>query len=310
VIKINKIITIIIFAFFFITNSNGAIKDSLFATVGGKAITNSDIVTEIKVLLIISGKSFSEDKRDRIQTTAVQGIIKRKIKEIEIEKYNFSKYNEADLDKELNSLAENLGLDLDTLKSIFETNKIDFSHIVNQLKIELLWNGLIFEIYKNKLSINIDEIDEQLKLIETKKEIEEYLISEIIVKPSEDEINTQVEKIKNRIINEGFENVALDISISETAIKGGDLGWINTNMISKQIRTKILSTKVGEISEPILLPQGILIFKVNDIRKKEHTVNLEDVKNQLVNAEKTKILNMHSLQHYDNVKRSISINYY
>jgi len=81
-------------------------------------------------------------------------------------------------------------------------------------------------------------------------------------------------------------------------------------MISKQIRTKILSTKVGEISEPILLPQGILIFKVNDIRKKEHTVNLEDVKNQLVNAEKTKILNMHSLQHYDNVKRSISINYY
>jgi len=85
VIKINKIITIIIFAFFFITNSNGAIKDSLFATVGGKAITNSDIVTEIKVLLIISGKSFSEDKRDRIQTTAVQGIIKRKIKEIEIE---------------------------------------------------------------------------------------------------------------------------------------------------------------------------------------------------------------------------------
>ena len=64
------------------------------------------------------------------------------------------------------------------------------------------------------------------------------------------------------------------------------------------------------MSEPTLLPQGILIFKVNDKRKKEQTINLEDVKNQLVNAEKTKLLNMHSLSHYDKLRRSVSINYF
>ena len=311
-IKIKKILTItILFSFFFVANGNTLIKDSLFATVGGKAITNSDIINEIKIILILTGKSFSEDKRDRLQAAAVQAVIKRKVKQIEIENYNFSQYNENDLDLELNNLAKNLGLDLDTLKSIFETNKIDFSIIKEQIKTELLWNGLIFEIYKNKLSINIEEINEQLKLVENKKEIEEYLISEIIVKPSQEEnIEDQISNIKNRIQSEGFENVALDISISETGIKGGDLGWVDTNVISNQLRTKIVNTPVGKLSEPTLLPQGILIFKVNDKRKKEQTINLEDVKNQLVNAEKTKILNMHSLQHYDNIKRSISINYY
>jgi len=37
---------------------------------------------------------------------------------------------------------------------------------------------------------------------------------------------------------------------------------------------------------------------------------LEDAKNELVNAEKTKILRMHSLSHYENLKRMIPIYYY
>ena len=71
-----------------------------------------------------------------------------------------------------------------------------------------------------------------------------------------------------------------------------------------------MKTPVGNISDPIFLAEGILIFKVRDKRKLKNVVNLEGVKNQLVNAEKTKMLNMHSLSHYDNLRRSLSINYY
>ena len=38
-----------------------AIKDSLFAVVCNKAITQSDIINEIKIILILTGRSFSED---------------------------------------------------------------------------------------------------------------------------------------------------------------------------------------------------------------------------------------------------------
>ena len=39
---------------FFTTESSAIIKDSLFATVGNKAVTRSDILEEIKILLILS----------------------------------------------------------------------------------------------------------------------------------------------------------------------------------------------------------------------------------------------------------------
>ena len=58
------------------------------------------------------------------------------------------------------------------------------------------------------------------------------------------------------------------------------------------------------------MPEGILFIKVRDIRKIDKFKTLEELKNQLIMAEKTKILNMHSLSHYDGLRRSVSINYY
>ena len=45
------------------------------------------------------------------------------------------------------------------------------------------WNTLIFELYKNRLSINIEEIEDQLKLMQDRKKIYKYLITEIIIRP-------------------------------------------------------------------------------------------------------------------------------
>ena len=88
------------------------------------------------------------------------------------------------------------------------------------------------------------------------------------------------------------------------------MGWIVETEISDDFKLKIINTKLGDISDPIILPEGILIFKVRDKRAVEKITDLEEVKNQIVNAEKTKILRMHSLSHYENLRRSATINYY
>ena len=309
-IKFNKIFSIILISLICITKGNTEIKDALFAIVGNKAVTKSDIVNEIKTILILSNESYSNDKREQLNSMAVKSVIQRSIKENEIEKFDFLEFNPTDLNKELMRLANNLNIDLDTLKNICASNDLDFSLIENQIKTELLWNSLIFQIYKDEISINIDEIDEQLKLIQKKKYLEEYLISEIIILPvKKNELKSEIEKLKIKINEEGFENVAKSLSISTSAIKGGDLGWLNENIISNKIRSAIINAPVGSLSKPIILPEGILIFKIRDKRKVKKNLSLEETKNQLVIAEKEKILNMHSLSHYDKLRRSVSIEF-
>ena len=287
------------------------IEDGLYATVGNKAITKSDVINEMKVILILNNKSYSVDEDKKLREMALKSIIKRNIKQIEIEGNNFLQFNQQDLKKELLRLANNINVDVDTLKNICASNELDFSIIENQIKTELLWNSLIFQLYKNRISINLNEIDEQLKLIQNKIEIKEYLISEIVIKTVEkSKLESVIRELKNKIKIEGFENVAISLSISDSARRGGDLGWINENLISKKLLSPIANTPVGNISEPILLPNGILIVKIRNKRKVEKNINLEKTKNELVNSEKERILNMHSSSHYSNVRRSISVKFF
>ena len=310
-IQTKKIFFLVLFLLIGIEKINAEISDGLFMTVGNKPITKSDLVDEIKVILILNNESYSDEKRDRLHELAVKSIIKRTVKKKELERNNFFKLNDQDLEKELTNLASNLYLDLDTLKNICQSNELDFSIIEDQVKTELYWNSLIFKIYKHNLKINQTEIEDQLKTIHNKKELEEYLISEIVIeKVTSDKLDSEIEKLKNKIENEGFQNVAREISISESGIKGGDLGWISENIISDKIKSVLINTPIGNLSLPIILEEGILIFKLRDKRKISKNISLEEIKNELINAEKNKILNMHSMSHYDKVFRSISINFF
>ena len=280
-------------------------------TIGNKPITQSDIVDEIKIILILNNESYSEERRDKLHELAVKSTVKRTIKNIELERNNFFKFSEEDLEKELARLAGNLFLDINTLKNLCESNGLDFSKIEDQVKTELYWNSLIFEIYKNNLNINQEEIEDRLKLSQNKNEIEEYLISEIVIaKVENEELDLKIQELKNKIEIEGFDNVARELSISESALKGGDLGWINENIISEEIKSEIIKTPKDNISSPIVLDNGILIFKVRDKRKIQQNASLEEIKNELINREKSKILNMHSMSHYDKVRRTISIKFF
>tara|TARA_Y100000590_G_scaffold410249_1_gene503134 strand:- start:722 stop:1861 length:1140 start_codon:yes stop_codon:yes gene_type:complete len=286
------------------------IKDGMVATVGNKAITKTDVINEIKSILILNNKRYSEKERDQLNQMAIKNLIKRNIKIIEIEKNSFLEFNPRDLAGELNRLAGNINVNLDGLKDICKSNDLDFSIIEDKIKTQLLWNSLIFQIYKNRISINVDEIDEQLKLVQTKREITEYLISEIVIKNVEkSKLKSTIEELKNKIETEGFKNVAINLSIADSSTRGGDLGWINENLISKKLRSVIANTPIGSISEPILLPNGILLFQVRNKKIIEKDINIEELKDQLVRKEKTKILNMYSLSHYNNVKGSISVNF-
>jgi peptidyl-prolyl cis-trans isomerase SurA len=311
VIKFKKLIFSFTILLFFTQNCYGDIKDSLYATVGNKAITYSDIINEVKVILITNNQIFSEERRKELEATAIKATIQRNIKKIEIEKFPNLSFSNADVKRELETIAKQINMSLDIFVKIFDENKIDINILKDRIETELLWNSLIFKIYKNNLKIDENEINEQITLYKNKPNTSEFLLSEIIFDlDNRENFKSEYEKIKKKIKSEGFEKVAMTSSITETAKKGGNLGWISENSMADKFKKVIFDAPVGGITEPILLPNGVLIFKVNDKRSKKVEINLEKVKNQLVNNEKKKLLKMYSLSHYDRLRRSVSIDYY
>ena len=168
-IKLQKKIFIIIFVFFLTAESKAAIKDKIFATVGDKVITKSDVINEIKTILILNDQVYSDAIKQKLDNAAIQSLTNRLIKKIEIEKYPNLKFEKEDVFKEIENYASNVNMDIDTFKQVFTTNEINFSLVIERIETDLLWNSLIFAIYKSRLSVNLEEINDQLSSFNQKK---------------------------------------------------------------------------------------------------------------------------------------------
>ena len=72
---------------------------------------------------------------------------------------------------------------------------------------------------------------------------------------------------KKSIIKDGFGKTALLYSETDSSKNSGALGWINQNQLSKQFNKELALLKVGENTKPINIAGGIIILKVNEIKK-------------------------------------------
>ena len=91
-IKIKKIFFLVLFLLISLEKANTEITDSLFMTVGNKPITKSDLVDEIKIILILNNESYSDEKKEILHESAVRSTVKRTVKIIELERHNYSRF--------------------------------------------------------------------------------------------------------------------------------------------------------------------------------------------------------------------------
>ena len=240
---------------------------------------------------------------------AVQTLVKRAIKEQEIDRLKITRYNKKDLDKQVVATAKNLGFNKEGLKVFLGEQNLSYEDLIKKYEIDLKWNTAIYELYKNKISLNTLEIEDKIKseLEKPRLDGKSILLSEIQVNLSSEGLDTTSKKVLLKIKELGFEGAAKNLSISSTAQVGGNLGWIKENKISANIFNKIKNLKNGEISNPIIV-DDIVIF-IKKIDEKEESVDLDTIKKNVVYSEKIKKLEMFSNAHYSDLERSTQVNF-
>ena len=72
--------------------------NKVIISVGTYPITRLDLFKEIKLIAIISNQEITEENKERIKNLAVQSLITKAIKTLEIERYKVEKFNKTDLE--------------------------------------------------------------------------------------------------------------------------------------------------------------------------------------------------------------------
>ena len=296
----NVFIKILIFSALFLSLNNtlvAKIENKIILKVENKIITNYEIKNKILSSLILSNQEINQSNINRIKKQSLDSLILHKLKIIELSKYNF----------------ENDSKQIDNyLKTRFRKNGIDFKLFLKEIETQLKWQKLIYQIYSNKININEKIINFELQeLINNRSELREYRLSEIeIFSDNNDSDKDKILYINEQIAKQGFDKTALNLSISSTAKKFGDLGWLNEKSFSNEIYRIIKNMKVGDVSEPLKRQNSIIFLKLNDFRK-SNTANLDvtEIKKGLINKKKSELFNLYSKSHLSKLKNTSLIEY-
>ncbi|MBD1136812.1 peptidylprolyl isomerase [Pelagibacterales bacterium SAG-MED49] len=304
--QLKYIVISIIYSLLIINYCNSAENKILFK-VNNNIITSLDIFTELQYLKIIN-KEFKKIEKEKAFEISRKSIIREKIKEIEIKRV--IKEIEID-DKILNNII--IGyfkeFEINTItefENFFLNKNIDPNLIKKKITLEVLWNQLIYSKYNQNIKIDKQLIKSNLS---NNKKQTEFLISEILFNIDKNEdLNKKFLLIDNSIKEINFAQTALAYSISDTANKGGKLGWISESILSEQIYKKIKKLKIGEHTNPILVPGGFLILKLLDFKEVNKEIDIENEVKKIVKEKTNQQLNRFSNIYFNKVKKDILIN--
>ena len=170
---------LIILTVLFITifNHSFAKENKILIKVNNEIITSIDILNEIRYLSIINEEFKSTEDNLKLKI-AKNSLIREKIKNIELQKYNQkNKISEKMLEDILKKYFVNLNINsIQEFELFFKKRELSPSLIKKKIKTELMWNQLIYDKFIEKVKINQEQIAQS---ISNKKKVKEYLLSEI-----------------------------------------------------------------------------------------------------------------------------------
>ena len=305
--NLRKKIFVILFIIFY-SNFLIASEIKIERIVGNEIITNLDVEKQYKLLTSLN-KDLVNVEKSKIYNFALSSLIDEKIKLIELKKY-------FDLEKKENDFLKRSFVNFynkynfqneEDFLNFLSLNNLDIKTIKTKIKIESLWNTLIFDKFSNQVEINYQEIDKQLMTISLNSKINEYNISEILfTAQDQDEFKLKKDKIYNSIKSDGFDNTA--ILYNENSLnKSGKIGWITENKIGANINKQLKNIDIGNVTNPLRVSNGFLILKLNNTRIVDRELDLDKEKNQLISIEKNKQLNQFSNIYFNKISKNASV---
>ena len=237
---------------------------SIVTMVNDEVITNFDL-EQRKLLLDLLNIDPKKNKSDIINELIDERL------QIEFAQNQRITFSEKEIENQLVEFLTNRSVTKNILLKLFEKNGLEWETFKSYLVNKAHWKKTLLQLYSNKAKISEYELNlpqptinfDQTRLIN---------LSEIVIPFSERGKDKAILLAKRLQIelNAGsdFTNGARRFSRSQTASSGGSLGFINETLLPNKIKNILLKLAINEITDPIVLENTVVIFKLNE-RKSE-----------------------------------------
>lgn len=288
--------------------------DRIIAVVDQSVITERELLDRIETVRAqMSKKGVELPPEDILQKQILERLIVDNL-QLQLAAQTGIKVDDAQLDKTIERIAEQNNLSMPAFKKALEEDGTPFYKFREDIRNDIILNRLRERDVDNKISISEAEIDNYLTSQESQGDLDEFNISQILIRLPEDSSPEDIQNARARTeqvmkaLSEGmsFEKASANFSDAPNALEGGELGWRSGQQMPPQFLELIKTLEVGGVSRPIRSGSGVHILKLNDRRSGESSLIVEQTHVRHILLKPTEVLSdKEAKQKIDGIKERI-----
>jgi peptidyl-prolyl cis-trans isomerase SurA len=249
--------------------------DAVAAVVNNGVVLESevlDMVNRVKTNASKAGQTLPSDKALKVQ--ALERLISNSL-QIQLAKRMGLQITDPQLDQTIANIASEQKLTLEQFRAQVVAEEGSYEEFRERLREEMTTGEVLRANVQRRIYVSPQEIDTVMKLMEEQgASNEQYNIGHILValpsNPEEAQIKEAQEKANKvmELLKSGsdFKKIAIASSSAETALEGGDMGWLNINEMPTLFADQIRGKKKKDLIGPLRSGAGFHIVTIFDIR--------------------------------------------
>lgn len=231
-------------------------------TVNERVITQYELTQRIRLLEVFG-------TRGDIAQAARDALIADRLKQQETDRVGLSVPPEA-ITAALDEFAGRADMDLAQFNAMLAENGVDAVTLRDFVSIGVTWREYVRARFNREVTVTDADIARAQGQIGRATSEMEVLLNEIIIAaPPEmaEDAAQAADQIAQMRDFADFEAAARQVSALPTRDQGGQLDWLPITNYPPQLQSLILDLDTGEVTEPIMIPNGIALFQMRGKRE-------------------------------------------
>lgn len=243
----------------------------IVATVNGDVVTNADVTARGKLFAISTGIRISPEVLDRLRSQITQQLIDERLRLQESQRRHVVVRVEQ-IAESIRDIESRNGLPPNALRSRLAADGVSLRTLIDQLRVQLGWTQVLRQHLGTSAVISEADIEEQRRLLAQQTGRPEFNMAEIFIPVDNPARTADAQRFAETVIAQlrsggHFAVVAAQFSQSQTALQGGDMGWVQANQMDPDIAKIAAEMPVGAISAPIKVAGGFAIVQLRGRRE-------------------------------------------
>jgi peptidyl-prolyl cis-trans isomerase SurA len=246
-------------------------KADIVAVINGDIISNDDIGNRTRLFAMSTGMPITPEILDRLRPQITRQLIDEKLRLQEIQRRKIV-IGDQEIADAIKSIETNNGMQSGALRARLAAVGVGMRTVVDQVRVQLGWSQVLRQVLGDKTQVSKEEIAEQQALLAQQTGKPEYHVAEIFI-PVDDPANTaDAQRFTETVISQlragaPFQVVAAQFSQSQSALEGGDEGWLQANQLDPSVAKLAEEMPIGAISNPVKVPGGFSIVQMRAKRQ-------------------------------------------